>query len=225
MLSDGDRARLEHYCAPRRRIQFLAGRQLLTTLAAQALETPVALATQKSGRPLATTRSGQSWPCSISHSGDWLVAGFHPQGTIGVDLEVARPGRKVAAAIQRFFPPKTWNMLCDWPEEDIEEWFYQQWCAREAVMKCLGRGNALQMLGQSLDSFGALGSASARLNGSHRSDASPLFIDVRWRPASEETKITTMPRCYEGSISASGRIVLAPGSVRFTAPASLAWPE
>ncbi|WP_406662873.1 4'-phosphopantetheinyl transferase family protein [Gallaecimonas sp. GXIMD1310] len=57
---------------------------------------------------------------SLSHSGDWVAAAaaFNP---VGIDVEVVKPGRPLAAMAAQF----------DWPEQQ----FYGRWCTFEAALK------------------------------------------------------------------------------------------
>ncbi|WP_371827199.1 4'-phosphopantetheinyl transferase superfamily protein [Deinococcus sp. QL22] len=75
---------------------------------------------------------------SVSHSGDCLLIAVSTLGPIGVDVEVVRARRTIAATAARCFTP---SELAAWEEEplkDRERTFYQYWTGKEAAFKLYG---------------------------------------------------------------------------------------
>jgi phosphopantetheinyl transferase len=94
---------------------------------------------ETSGRPFLRDESGhlQPLPCvSIAHSSGWLGVAATSCGDIGLDLEVARPDRDVAALAAAAFGPSERNSV----SRDGVPAFYRIWSMREAQAKALGIG-------------------------------------------------------------------------------------
>lgn len=77
-----------------------------------------------------------------SHSGDLALVALARNLEIGVDLEQTRTGVHVVELAQRFFAPAEASTLIACGEAERENSFLQLWCAKEAVLKALGRGLA-----------------------------------------------------------------------------------
>ncbi len=76
-------------------------------------------------------------PFNLSHSGDLLCIAFH-HSEVGVDIELMRPRRYMAAIARRVMCPEQFHawMSRDCPMEE----FYACWCAAEALAKWRGSG-------------------------------------------------------------------------------------
>ncbi|MGH8213150.1 MAG: 4'-phosphopantetheinyl transferase family protein [Rhodanobacteraceae bacterium] len=77
-----------------------------------------------------------------SHSGNRAVLALALNVELGVDIEQAREGVHVLELAQRFFAPSEAKVLAACDEAERENLFLQLWCAKEAVLKALGRGLA-----------------------------------------------------------------------------------
>lgn len=77
-----------------------------------------------------------------SHSGAFALVAVARDVTPGVDIEQPRTGVKVLEIAQRFFAPAEAETLAKCAEDEREALFYGLWCAKEAVLKALGRGLA-----------------------------------------------------------------------------------
>lgn len=81
------------------------------------------------------------WDFNASHAGNYVVVAAG-RGMVGVDLELLREVRQMAALVERYFHPDeaaAWQAL----EEDVRaDGFFLLWSAREAAMKCCGLGLA-----------------------------------------------------------------------------------
>ena len=215
-LSETSRERAKHYHSHARRNQFVAGRQLLASLATHSFNEPITISTLSTGRPIVINSSGQTFPCSLSHSGNWLVAAFYAPGEIGVDVELTKPGRNVDAAIKHFFSDRAWNILKNRTAREREVWFYQQWCAREAIIKCIGEGSILDVLASPLENLGSFYSHQAVFVRNVKKPRPLGFLDVRWREApntlgdasNEDATNTSKPVFYRGEITNKKQITL-----------------
>lgn len=77
-----------------------------------------------------------------SHSGAFALIALARNVTPGVDIEQPREGVKVLEIARRFFSPAEAEALAECAEAEREALFLRLWCAKEAVLKALGRGLA-----------------------------------------------------------------------------------
>src|SRR5690348_2318982 len=77
-----------------------------------------------------------------SHSGNHAVVALARDVELGVDIEQRRADVHVLELAQRFFAPSEAEVLAACNEAERERLFLQLWCAKEAVLKALGRGLA-----------------------------------------------------------------------------------
>ena len=77
-----------------------------------------------------------------SHSGAFALLALARDVTPGADIEQPREGVKILDIAQRFFAPAEAQALADCADGEREAMFYRLWCAKEAVLKALGRGLA-----------------------------------------------------------------------------------
>ncbi len=81
---------------------------------------------------------GFSW----SHSGELALVALARGVEPGVDVERLRPRRRALELARRFFDLEEARMLSACPDAEREIMFLRLWCAKEAVLKALGRGIA-----------------------------------------------------------------------------------
>lgn len=84
------------------------------------------------------------WDFNVSHAGDYIVIAVD-EGPVGVDLEVKREVREMAAIVERYFHQDEAAAWVKLEELRREEAFFVLWSAREAAMKCVGLGLARGM--------------------------------------------------------------------------------
>lgn len=77
-----------------------------------------------------------------SHSGTLALVALARNLTPGVDIEQAREGVKVLEIAKRFFAPAEAEALAACDEAERDALFFRLWCAKESVLKALGRGLA-----------------------------------------------------------------------------------
>ncbi|MEO6967682.1 MAG: 4'-phosphopantetheinyl transferase superfamily protein [Rhodanobacteraceae bacterium] len=94
--------------------------------------------------PKRTTRNRDSEPLrfSWSHSGEMALAALARGIEPGVDVEWLRERMHSLELAHRFFDPAEALALAAYPEASRETAFLRLWCAKEAVLKALGRGIA-----------------------------------------------------------------------------------
>lgn len=119
---------------------------LLALLAAYLDADPafVSLCDDKYGKPQLFVRGE---PCrdpqfNWSHSGTLALVAVAGDLTPGVDIEQAREGVKVLEIAKRFFAPDEAHALAACGEAERDALFFRLWCAKESVLKALGRGLA-----------------------------------------------------------------------------------
>ena len=81
------------------------------------------------------------WDFNLSHAGEYAAC-VVARGQVGIDIEKIRPVRDMESIVARYFHPDeaaAWRAL---PSCLREEAFFVLWSAREAAMKCTGRGLA-----------------------------------------------------------------------------------
>lgn len=145
-LATDEVARAERTSDPAARRQFVAGRVLLRSALGKATGVaPEALRFRyrKGGKPFLPGGP----PFSLSHSGDSVIVavgtGGPAGGRVGVDVEVVRPVRRMAAVVRRRFAPEESTWWAQAPPARRVAAFFQVWSRKEAVAKALGGGLAV----------------------------------------------------------------------------------
>ena len=80
------------------------------------------------------------WHLSASARADLAVVAVGGQGPFGIDLELARTGRDIAALMTTVFSPFDPVLPSDGRGPEAERLFHGLWTAKEAVLKALGTG-------------------------------------------------------------------------------------
>lgn len=123
------------------------GRQPLLALLAAYLDGdpgPLELRDDEHGKPYLFVRgeADRTLQFNWSHSGDLAVVALARDVTPGVDIEQVREGVKSLDIAQRFFAPDEAQALAACGEGERDALFFGLWCAKEAVLKAVGRGLA-----------------------------------------------------------------------------------
>ena len=142
-LTEDERARLASIGATLRRRQFLAGHWLARQLAAGATGVDAArigMDRDGLGRPrLLLDGMPSPWHVSLTHSDD-RIAGAVARRPVGIDLEVPRRARDLAALARFTFSPAEVVDLDAVAAEDRVAAFYRLWALKEARGKRCGEG-------------------------------------------------------------------------------------
>lgn len=79
---------------------------------------------------------------SWSHSGEMALVALARRIELGVDVERVRERKRALELARRFFDPSEARALAACPADKYENTFLRLWCAKESVLKALGRGIA-----------------------------------------------------------------------------------
>ena len=180
-LSSSETKRLANFGHSRRKLAYLGSRFLLDQLLTETTTADYELDTLTNGRPVVLTGDQSEVFCSVSHSNDVVAVALNSNDRVGLDVEIPNAKRDVTGLIQAFFGEEDNSTLNSMSHACRETWFYQNWCAREAILKHRGAGSLLAMLNKPLRELWRGHSASARLQKNDSGLKSNLFVDVRWR--------------------------------------------
>lgn len=183
-----DESAARRHSRPQRRRQTMVGRALARQLV-MAATGKTAIAAAPSGRPLVPDHP--ELDLSISHGGGWAACALVTGGRIGIDIEVARPGRDYAALAAAFFSAPEAECVA----QGGQSAFLALWTLREAWAKAAGGGLA-QALG--LDGSGLpalIGSGGGIMDSwilEHHPD--PRFhLALAWQPGPAVTPPAAAP--------------------------------
>lgn len=119
-----------------------AGRHARTDLAQAALSRATGrnlrLIRRPSGRP-ALLPPERELGVSLSHRGDWLLAGCSPGHDIGVDIEIDDPEIEPLSMAGDHFTPGEAAAVASMGTR-ARDLFFRLWVAKEAALKATGRG-------------------------------------------------------------------------------------
>jgi 4'-phosphopantetheinyl transferase len=98
------------------------------------------------GKPYLPAGADQtSLEFSLSHSGEWALAGFARGRVVGVDMEEVRAMADYRELAQANFAPAEVTTLFELPQEQQLDGFFACWARKEAYVKALGLGLALDL--------------------------------------------------------------------------------
>ncbi|WP_323355973.1 4'-phosphopantetheinyl transferase family protein [Cyanobium gracile] len=92
---------------------------------------------QQAGGP---GQGGRPPQFNVSHSGDLILVGIHPQRPVGVDVEQRRPVPEWQGIANRCLPAEESERIRALPEEQRSDAFLAAWCRMEAGLKARGLG-------------------------------------------------------------------------------------
>lgn len=82
---------------------------------------------------------------SISHADPLLAVAVAQTGNVGVDIEVLQPDIDIAALAENYCTPAEQGLLNSTPPESRVATFYAIWTLKEAYLKAIGLGMAIDM--------------------------------------------------------------------------------
>ncbi len=148
-----EQQRINRYQRPQDKQAALIGRLLLADLAAEVLglsdATELSFERDKADRPYIITPAQRPIDVNLSHSGTYVAAAVSTVGRIGVDVEIERPVHSGVA--ERCFAPAELDLLRNTPATMRRSRFFQLWTLKEAYIKAVGGGLALQLKRISFD--------------------------------------------------------------------------
>ena len=155
MLSAEEHARAERFVFDLHRNRFRFRRAALRyVLAAEqhVLPTDIRFSNNCYGKPFwANRQSCQPYYFNLSHSSDAVAIAVSASHVIGVDIEHHRVLPEIHSMARMVMHPSelaTWQAL---PEAEQAEWFFNLWALKEAVLKCVGCGLAIEPASFSVD--------------------------------------------------------------------------
>ncbi|MEO0509798.1 MAG: 4'-phosphopantetheinyl transferase superfamily protein [Verrucomicrobiota bacterium] len=100
------------------------------------------------GKPsLKKIDSGEFVCFNVSHSADYGQIAITKSTPVGIDIECCHPKRPLdyMKLAERFFSPREYTNLRELPESERLHAFYRCWTCKEAYIKAVGLGLALQL--------------------------------------------------------------------------------
>lgn len=137
LLGDSEMQRYERYIRSDKQRQFLIGRVLLRQVMGSMLGVPAAsfaIVERKGQAPMLTLNGAPLSPYfSLAHSGPWSACAVSANTPLGLDIEVADPGRGLAELARHVFSPASAPAL---PSQQAPvAAFYRSWNTQEARYK------------------------------------------------------------------------------------------
>jgi 4'-phosphopantetheinyl transferase len=113
-------------------------RRVLALYLDEAIE-EIALARDERGKPRLATEP-ERLTFNLSHSGALTLVAVSRGREVGVDVELAKPGRDLVALAERALGPEDAAAVRVAAGEERTRLFYELWTRHEARLKCLGVG-------------------------------------------------------------------------------------
>lgn len=132
--------------------------------------------TGEHGKPSIHPRHGSDVHFNLSHSGTKCLIALTRQRELGVDVERIRPLNDWLEIAKRFFSTRETDQLLNLPEALRHDGFFATWSRKEAYIKAIGMGLALELGSFAVD---ADPRHEARLLWIRDDDAEPSFWNMR----------------------------------------------
>ena len=144
LLSPGERSRLDHFVDQDSRRNFAVCRGVLHFLLARAgniAGDQVQITNGVQGKPeLDHDLHSSSIFFNISHTEGLCVIALSRQFEVGVDVEKIRWMKELKSMARSYLAPEEYTHWADKADGDRNQYFYECWCAKEAVLKAVGCG-------------------------------------------------------------------------------------
>ena len=150
-LDDEEQARRRRfeYDGPRRRFTLCRAALRAILCEEHSCENAhLAFRTDKLGKPYALVQgepAGASF--NVSHSGDHGLVAYAPAGHLGVDIEERDTRRDFSFLVETVLGPEEQAALALAEGQERTNLFYTIWTLKEAVLKALGKGFAMDATG------------------------------------------------------------------------------
>lgn len=144
LLSVGEQARAQRFAFARDRVRYVRAHAALRRLLAQALGAEPAalrLAEREGGKPWLPAAPGMRF--NLSHSGGTAAVAISTEAEVGVDVEHTRPLPDAMALAAAHASPAERLALYVLPAPRREAAFLHLWTRKEACLKALGTGFAV----------------------------------------------------------------------------------
>jgi 4'-phosphopantetheinyl transferase len=144
LLDPTEAERAARFLSADKRVQFIAGRAQLRAILAGYLglgAKEVRFEYGEHGKPTLAAGTGDlAFNLSHSHDRGLLAITTGADLRLGVDIELARPGRRFGGIATRFFAAQEARALLELPAARQPAAFYRAWTRKEAYLKAWGTG-------------------------------------------------------------------------------------
>lgn len=148
LLDTAEHDRAAAYRHEPSRAEFIVGRGVAKTLLARVLDVapasihisyfcPVCRGSEH-GKPYVAEAGAAEF--SLAHGGGHVFIALTNDGPLGVDVEAVRPITQLASVARRVLTPAELAAFESRTGDAALDWFYDRWCAKEAITKRTGRG-------------------------------------------------------------------------------------
>lgn len=103
-------------------------------------ESAVILRDETRGKPRLVHQGADALDFNWSHSGDYALVALARGLELGVDIERLGKNLRALELARRFFDPSEADALAALEPDECEHAFIGLWCAKEAVLKAVGKG-------------------------------------------------------------------------------------
>jgi 4'-phosphopantetheinyl transferase len=148
--------------------------------------------TGEHGKPSIHPRHGSGIHFNLSHSGTKCLIALTRQRELGVDVERIRPLNDWLEIAKRFFSTRETDQLLSLPEALRHDGFFATWCRKEAYIKAIGMGLALEL-------------GSFAVDADPRHEARLLWIrDDQSEPGFWSMRTLSVPSGYHAALAVRG---------------------
>lgn len=141
VLSAEERQRAARFVQEADQRRAIIGRALLRCLLGHWLDLDPAALVFTAGWHGKPELPGSPVRFNLSHSGDWILAGFARHSQIGVDVERLARANDLLAIAERFFHPAEQAVIRAAADQAAQRRaFFRFWTAKEAILKIHGAG-------------------------------------------------------------------------------------
>jgi 4'-phosphopantetheinyl transferase len=147
LLSEEERLRWRRYRRGEDRERSLLARGVLRLVLGRWLghdPSTLRFASGPHGKPFLADGAGRPWPgaprFNVSHSGRFVLLGFHGDKEVGVDVEQVRAPLDWEPIARRCFPRHALEAIKAMPAREQPLAFHRHWCRLEAELKARGVG-------------------------------------------------------------------------------------
>ena len=96
------------------------------------------------GKPYCANESLENLHFNLSHSRGVALFAISKNAQVGVDVEWINPDFDVNSVVSTVFSGKEKQKLRELSGQDRLKWFFKFWTHKEAILKCLGTGLAIE---------------------------------------------------------------------------------
>lgn len=146
-LSPEEWHRAQWFRDPALASRYVTGRGLLRELLAKylgAAARSIEIVANAYGKPELSARAEATLRFNLAHAGDVALYAFANGQSIGVDVESVEPTTPSALEARRILSNSEWKHWQHLSDQERIPVFYQTWVRKEAVLKALGVGLAIE---------------------------------------------------------------------------------